>query len=97
MQAETNVTLTKPQASTLVLDTAKTSRGYRYAIAALFQSPTSMPIDASCNGVQSTIPWTPGAGLYTSSDQFSADLRTLQGTYDSPPTQATYSWNLKGS
>jgi hypothetical protein len=97
MQAETNVTLTKPQASTLVLDTAKTPRGYRYAIAALFQSPTSVPIDASCNGVHSTIPWTPGAGLYTSSDQFSSDLRTLQGTYDSPPTQATYSWNLKGS
>ena len=85
------------QAARLVLDTTKTANGYRYAIAAGFQDTHSMPIQATCNGVQTTIPWTPGGGLYTSSDTFADDLQELKGTYDSSATQAKYSWDLKGS
>jgi hypothetical protein len=84
-------------AARLVLDTARTANGYRYAIAAGFQDTHSMPIQATCNGVETTIPWTPGGGLYTSPDTFANDLSELKNTYDSPATQAKYSWDLKGS
>lgn len=76
LNAMAHVTLGKSnlQAAQLVLDTTKTGNGYRYAIAAGFQDTHSMQISATCNGVQSTIPWTPGGALYTSSDTFANDL-----------------------
>ena len=80
-----------------MLQTAKTANGYRYAIAAGFQDTHPMQINATCNGVQATIPWTPGGGLYTSSDTFAPDLKELKGTYDSQGTQAKYTWDLLGS
>jgi hypothetical protein len=99
INATAHVTLGKSnlQAARLIVETTKTANGYRYAIAAGFQDTHSMPIQATCNGVQSTIPWTPGGALYTSSDTFADDLHELKGTYDSPATQAKYSWDLKGS
>ncbi|MGZ4372230.1 MAG: hypothetical protein ACXVRQ_08555 [Gaiellaceae bacterium] len=99
MNAMAHVSLGKSNLPTarLVLETTKTAEGYRYTIAATFQDTHAMQIDATCNGVQSKIPWTPGGALYTSSDEFATDLRELKGAYDSPPTQAKYSWDLKGS
>jgi len=99
INASAHVTLGKSnlQTAQLILQTAKTAKGYHYAIVALFQDTHSMQIQATCNGVQSTIPWTPGAGLYTSSDTFAPDLKEVKGTYDSPGTQAKYTWDLQGS
>jgi hypothetical protein len=99
INASAHVTLGKSNLPTarLVDQTAKTANGYRYAIAAGFQDTHSQQVQATCSGVQSTIPWTPGAGLYTSSDSFAPDLKELKGTYDSPGTQAKYTWDLLGS
>lgn len=96
--ASTTVSVTNPdrRLSTLVILRGKEARGYRYAIAALVQSPRQLSLDAVCNGTPLKQPWIPGAALNTKPDEYT-DLKRIKGRFESAGTASTYTWDLKAS
>lgn len=105
MNATATVSIARPdpRGSTLVISKQKTGGGYAYGIVGQFQGTQRM-ISVNCNGADFENPWVPFAALHSgppgsalSGQGLFTDGRTIRGTYDSQPTSANYSWNLKGS
>lgn len=95
--ATQRVTLTNvdPNLAKLVIDTHRDrSKGYRYFVVSMFQSPEQRMVTFVCNGAPVTTPWIPAAGLYTGSNKFTDGI-VFKGTNNELKPN-TYTWDLKG-
>ena len=98
VNASTTVTVAKPDPglSVLAILKGKEARGYRYSMTASFASPKQLTVTVTCNGVQTALPWVPGAALDAGPGRYT-DGEVIAGRYEATGAASTYTWDLRGS